>query len=94
MTTSYQTYDAECPRCGYPETRDHGPYEPRPSDAVLGPVDPDVHMMTCGRCGDVFDVGTPAAHQRRAEWTESQHQLGAHQCCDPASCRHVRRKVT
>jgi hypothetical protein len=50
-----------CPRCGYPETVDAGPYEPSGLDTALGPVDPEVHLMWCGRCGKPFDAG-PARH--------------------------------
>ena len=52
--TAYTT--CACPRCGYPETRDDGPYESHPADVLLGEVDPRVHLMWCGRCGKPFDA--------------------------------------
>jgi DNA-directed RNA polymerase subunit RPC12/RpoP len=57
MTAAYEPYtDAECPRCGYTEARDDGPYEPHWLDRGLPPLDPRVHLMWCGRCGRPFDV--------------------------------------
>jgi hypothetical protein len=59
MSGDYEHYSAPCPRCGYPEARDDGPYPPDPaSDAAFGgPPDPEVHLLWCGRCGKPFDVG-------------------------------------
>jgi rubrerythrin len=57
MKAAYEIYtDVVCPRCGYTEARDAGPYEPDWTDAELGPVDDRVHLMWCGRCGGPFDV--------------------------------------
>jgi hypothetical protein len=59
MSATYEVYtDVECPRCGYTEARDAGPYEPDPltDDELGGPTDPRVHLMWCGRCGGPFDV--------------------------------------
>jgi len=52
-------YSCPCPRCGYPESRDDGPYQADPFyDAKLGgPPDPRIHLMWCGRCGKPFDAG-------------------------------------
>ena len=57
MTRTTETYSCACPRCGYPETRDSGPYDPHPFDAALGTPDPAIHLMWCGRCGKPFDAG-------------------------------------
>ena len=59
---SYGTYSCPCPRCGYPESRDDGPYDyvPQFDDALGGPPGPRVHLLWCGRCGKPFDAG-PAA---------------------------------
>lgn len=57
MTAAYEIYtDVECPRCGYTEARDAGPYEPSWLDEGLPPLDSRVHLMWCGRCGGPFDV--------------------------------------
>ena len=58
-TAAYETYACPCPRCGYPETRDDGPYDyiPGIDDQLGGPPDPAVHLMWCGRCGKPFDAG-------------------------------------
>ena len=57
MSQPYEHYNSECPRCGYPETRDDGPYEPHWADASLSPpLDPRTHLMWCGRCGKPFDA--------------------------------------
>jgi hypothetical protein len=73
--TSKQPYEpyvnVECPVCGYGEAIDHGPYEPHPSDEILGPVDPDVHYLTCGRCGKGWDAAPPEAIERYISWLES-----------------------
>jgi hypothetical protein len=90
MTTTYETYSSACPRCGYPETIDAGPYEPSWTDAELGPPGPDIHLLWCGRCGKPFDAGPPEAAGRQQQWAESQHQIGRHQCCDPATCETAR----
>jgi hypothetical protein len=52
-------YSCPCPRCGYPETSDAGPYvhEPVYDDKLGGPPDPRIHLMWCGRCGGPFDAG-------------------------------------
>jgi hypothetical protein len=84
------TNTAPCPRCGYPEAIDNGPYQPSFADDELGPVDPEVHMMICGRCGKPFDVAPEAAIERRRQWVQSQHDLGRHQCCSSADCESVR----
>lgn len=84
MTATYLS--CPCPRCGYPETQDFGPYEPDPSDAIIGPVDPEIHYLECGRCGCGFDAGTEAAAGHRQAWTREQHELGIHHTCDPAAC--------
>jgi hypothetical protein len=53
----YEVYtDTECPRCGCTEARDHGPYEPDGYDYALGPVRPQVHLMTCLGCHKSFDA--------------------------------------
>lgn len=54
----FERYPCECPRCGYPEPVDHGPYEydPEFDDALGGPPDPRVHLLWCGRCGKPFDA--------------------------------------
>lgn len=53
----YEPYHLDCPRCGYPESIDRGPYEPSPLDEGLWPpLDPRVHCLWCGRCGKPFDV--------------------------------------
>lgn len=54
---AYEIYSCDCPRCGYPESRDDGPYEPCALDGPLGVPDPRVHLMWCGRCGKPFDAG-------------------------------------
>jgi len=57
MAQPYERYNSECPRCGYPETRDDGPYKPHWTDATLSPpLDPRTHLMWCGRCGKPFDA--------------------------------------
>lgn len=89
MSITYEPYvNAECPRCGYTECRDDGPYEPGPIEAagILPPVDPSVHLLWCGRCGKPFDAAPPEAHERQRAWTAAQHEAGRHQCCDPAGC--------
>jgi DNA-directed RNA polymerase subunit RPC12/RpoP len=65
--TTYEAYtDVECPRCGYTEARDDGPYSYHPFDDELGGTpDPHIHLMWCGRCGKPFDVG-PAEMQQDA----------------------------
>jgi hypothetical protein len=57
MTAADEIYtDIKCPRCGYIEARDAGPYESDwTDDALGGPPDPRVHLMWCGRCGKPFD---------------------------------------
>jgi hypothetical protein len=59
MSAPYDPYGCPCPRCGYPETVDKGPYEyiPALDDELGGPPDPRVHLMWCGRCGKPFDAG-------------------------------------
>jgi hypothetical protein len=57
VTAAYEAYCCPCPRCGYPDSVDDGPYAAAPSDAELGPPDPLVHLLWCGRCGKPFDVG-------------------------------------
>ena len=52
----YEVYVTGCAVCGWPETTDHGPYEPSPLDDFLPPLDPRVHRMSCRRCGKNFDV--------------------------------------
>ena len=59
---SHEPYSCPCPRCGYPETQDHGPYAPDPFYDMLmdPPYSAEVHLMTCGRCGKPFDAGPDA----------------------------------
>ncbi len=59
-TTPYEPYvGVDCPRCGYPETVDQGPYDyiPGLDDHLGGPPDPAVHLLWCGRCSKPFDAG-------------------------------------
>lgn len=58
-TTTTETYSCPCPRCGYPESRDAGPYDyiGALDDALGGQPDPRIHLMWCGRCGKPFDAG-------------------------------------
>jgi len=59
--TDYEPYLVPCPRCGYPDSRDDGPYEPHWTDAALGgPPDPRVHLLWCAACGKPFDAGPGA----------------------------------
>lgn len=55
----YEVYaDIECPRCGNTEgNRDHGPYEIVLPDATEDHGCPEVHYITCRRCGKGFDAG-------------------------------------
>jgi len=60
--TPYEIYDdVPCPRCGYTECRDDGPYDYIPwlDDPLGGAPDPKVHLLWCGRCGKPFDAGPP-----------------------------------
>jgi hypothetical protein len=54
----YERCSAACPRCGYGESVDLGPYEyyPKFDDPLGGPPEPRVHLLICGRCGKPFDA--------------------------------------
>lgn len=58
MAALWEPYGTPCPRCGYTETQDHGPYEYSPFDEALGgPPDHQLHYLSCGQCGKGFDAG-------------------------------------
>lgn len=83
-----QAYTGECPVCGYTELIDWGPYEPSIPwvDDQLSPIDPEVHLMSCGRCGKLHDRGTEASIERQRAWIQQRHDGGIHHNCDPGEC--------
>lgn len=88
---AYEIYDdVQCPRCGYSECRDTGPYTDYwPGiDEQLPPVDDGIHYLVCGRCGKGFDAVDDDAPiiARRAAWVKARHDGGSHHGCDPAAC--------
>lgn len=61
---AYEHYLTPCPRCGYPETMDSGPY-PNPPESE----DQALHLIHCPRCGKESDArqhrpGEPARSVR------------------------------
>ena len=65
MSMPYEPHDTACPRCGYPETVDRGPYEVAFPEMTADHGCPEVHYLTCGRCGKGFDAGPEEA---AAKW--------------------------
>ena len=55
----YPVYNGiECPACGSTgHNHDHGPYEVVFPQATADHGCPEVHYITCGRCGKGFDAG-------------------------------------
>ena len=65
MTMLYPVYDTECPVCGNAEgNRDSGPYEVAFPTMTADHGCPEVHYITCGRCGKGFDAGPPRVAAR------------------------------
>lgn len=65
----YRVYeDTECPRCGHVGATDHGPYDYEPAfdDALGGPPDAHIHLMTCHNCRSCYDAA-PAGWQESPE---------------------------
>lgn len=49
----YYPYLHSCPHCGYPESKDYGPY----ADAERLGIPADLHLLMCGRCSRSFESG-------------------------------------
>jgi len=66
-----------CPVCGYPDCRDLGPYgyQPEWDNALGGPPDPRVHLLTCGRCGKDFDAATDDYFAEIRQWARARGYL-------------------
>jgi DNA-directed RNA polymerase subunit RPC12/RpoP len=93
---TYEAYtDVECPRCGYTEARDAGPYEYLPGidDKLGGVPHPTVHLMWCGRCGKSFDVAPAEGWEHKRAQVEAMHERGDHHCCDPDTCAWAAMKI-
>lgn len=65
--TNWEPYNSQCPCCGYPESRDFGPYE---EDLHLGPINTLVHILQCGRCLKYFDVDPDGQHAPSILWND------------------------